>query len=81
MIMDESDYENDISWLTQTPKLEDESPNFEIGVGYIEEDIVGVSQDKNIVSLEENSVTEQRHVLYDNVVAEDISDDEIVDSM
>ena len=75
------DSDSDISWLTQTPSLENSQPNFDVGYSFVEEDI---ELDKNVISLEEHSnrsmVTEGR-VLYDNVVVEDISSDENVDSL
>ena len=69
------DFDGDMSWLTQTPRLENESPNFDLGMEYIEEDIVDSEMDKCLVSLEEDGGEAKSHVLYDNVVVEDISSD------
>ena len=78
-VITEYDSDSDISWLTQTPKLEASQPNFDVGYNFIEEDIVG-----EVVSLEEDngkSDAVARKILHDNVVVEDISSDKNVDSM
>ena len=72
-----ADSDNDSIWLTQESKVEYGVPNFDVGMEYIEEDIVC----SNGVSLEDGPGTSGVHVLYDNVVVEDISSDECVDSM
>ena len=76
--------ENDISWLTQVPKLDQDDPNFNVGFKFIEEDLCLDKSGKNVVSLEEveTSVTKSNgRILYDNVMVEDISSDEELDSM
>ena len=77
-----SDSDNDISWLTQQPSLDMESPTFDLGMSYVEEDICFESDKEVLVSLEDQpSTSNGRRVLYDNVTCEDISSDECVDSM
>ena len=74
------DLDNDMSWLTQTPRLESEQPVFDVDAKFIEEELL--EEDNvvnNIVSLEEDVESSRKHVLYDNVVAEDISGDEVAD--
>ena len=69
--------EDDISWLTQQPRLEPNVASFDLGHRYLEEDIdVG-----NCISLEEEQSSQKGRILYDNVVAEDITSDENIDSM
>ena len=62
------DDDRDISWLTQSDNVE--RSNFQISPSFIEED--------NVVSLEENS---NLYHLYDGVFAENISDDEAIDTL
>ena len=80
-MMEFYDEETDSLWLTQVPSLELAGPNFAIGDQYYEEEGVGDSYDGYEVSLEENSVDRRAQVIYDNVVCEDISSDEEVESM
>ena len=76
--LDDSD--TDISWLTQTPRIEaSDNPNFDIGYRYVEEDIL--SNEDNVVSLEDSDVNLKGKILYDNVLVEDISSDESIDLM
>ena len=73
--MSESDFEG--VWFTQESNVIEIKPNFDIG--YIEEDIF----DRNkVISLEEDAgPSDGAVVLYDNVIAENISSDECVVSM
>ena len=74
------DSDNDMSWLTQTSNGDSSDlANFNVGNQYIEEDIL--SDKDNIVSLEDNGPVLSGKVLYDNVVVEDISSDEGIDTM
>ena len=73
------EYSDDESmWLTQEPSLDSQNATFDIGFSYIEEDLA-TGNDQNVVSLEENSGVVL--VLYDNVMAENISLDECIDTM
>ena len=69
--------EDDISWLTQVPRLEEMAPNFNIGGD--DDDFFSDNMD-NVISLEEQP-DRGTQVLYDNVVCEDISSDEDLDKM
>ena len=60
--------------------MEEDEPNFNVGFNYIEEDVDFSLSGQDVISLEDNCPNSQ-HVLYDNVVAEDISSDENLDSM
>ena len=78
--MSESD--NDISWLTQQPSMEGDTPSFDIGMSYIEEELCSQDDNDGLISLEEQPCYSQgRCVLYDNVMCEDISSDEELDKM
>ena len=66
-----------MSWLTQESKDEGATPNFDIGLSYIEEDLV---QGDGLISLEEGC-SSGVHVWYDNVVVVNISSNEAVDGM
>ena len=72
-----SESNNDISSLTRELKCDYVRPSFYIGYGYIEDDLVGNEQ---MVSLEEE-VGNGSHILYDNMVTEDIFSNEGLDSM
>ena len=72
-----SDYSN-ISWLTQVPSNGSNCANFDISQSYIEEDLC---KESNAVSLEETSDKKGCHVLYDQVVCEDILSDEEIDTL
>ena len=83
-IMEDYD-DNDISWLTQVQSLESQKAQFSL---LSEEnsdedfcDLFGRNEQvhENIVSLEENN--DKVHHLYDDVVAEDISSDEEIDTL
>ena len=78
--MDLFDDYSDMSWLTQVPNVEKEQPTFNV-----EDDVFGnddfLSENQNIVSLEEETEVKGLKVLYDNVVCEAISSDEEIDSM
>ena len=74
--MESSD--DDISWLTQVPSLDSQVANSGVIVDYVEDDIP-LELSNNVVSLEESSQKVQ--VLYDNVIAENISSDDCVDNM
>ena len=71
------DLDNDMSWLTQEPKIEEDGTNFNVGYKFIEEDLLC----DNVVSLEESEVDVKRTVLYDNMLVEEISSDEKLDLM
>ena len=78
--------ENDIYWLTQESSNESDNANFNItgGDGDDLSYLFGESSGSNIVSLEEdngNSGSANGMVLYDNVVAEDISSDDEIDQI
>ena len=81
--------DNDISWLIQELSVESQKANFSnIGVnnGNVEDidDWFGDGIQSNIVSLEEDdgkSEPVKGAILYDGVVAEDISSDEEIDGM
>ena len=75
--MDFFDDDFGLAGLTQEAKLEDNVANFNIGYDYIEEGIVS----SNVVSLEDYEGDKKMSVLYDNVMAEDISSDEELDAM
>ena len=79
--MDDYDSDNDISWLTQTPRLEYDEPNFDIGCSYVEEEMMENSQEVNVISLEEVPMPENQQMLYNNVVMENISSDENFDTL
>ena len=66
--MDYSD--DDISWLTQEPSQSSQMEDFSVVHSYIEEDIK-LDYGNQVVSLEEGDA--KFSVLYDNVVAQDIS--------
>lgn len=82
--------DNDISWLTQEPKLESQKTNFKLlnnFQGDSDDDGLfcfdggaGMFNSGTIVSLEGNGIVKS-DVLYVNVVAEDISSDEEINKM
>ena len=72
-----ADSDTDILWLTQKDNINYNDPNFDIGVSSSDEELFGC----NVVSLEDQPSTSEGHVLYDNVVAEDILSDEFVNAM
>ena len=78
--MDLFDDYSDMSWLTQVPNEEKSQPTFNV-----EHDVFGnediLSENQNIVSLEEEPEVKGLQVLYDNVVCEAISSDEEINSM
>ena len=86
-----SEDDNDISWLTQVQSIESQKANFEVfsgqekGEGSLFKEIFGDEngqcEQSQIVSLEENVTIRNGKVLYDNVVAEDISSDEGLDRL
>ena len=86
-----SDEDKDISWLTQVQSIESQKASFEVlNDGDEQEsnlfnDIFGEGEvhrsDNHIVSLEENVTVRNGQILYDNVVAEDISSDEEIDKV
>ena len=69
--------EDDISWLTQRPTLENGLANFNIQPHFIEEEI----DVNDTVSLKESLSIQNKRILYDNVEAEDISSDDNIDTM
>ena len=80
--------DGDISWLTQESNISCQSANFDVtGCSEGEGDLLELfsdSVDSNVVSLEEDNGREtsiKGTVLYDGVVAEDISSDEELDRM
>ena len=81
LIIMDVDSDSDISWLIQNPSLERKDANFNLDYQFIEEDIDLSGCDNNVVSLEENEDCGKVKVLYDNVVAEDMSSDENIDEM
>ena len=78
MKMSEEDF--DISWFTQESKDSD-VPNFDVGMRYIEEELVVERSEGGVVSLEEGPGFGGGVLLYDNVYTEEISLDDGVDSM
>ena len=84
-----TDDEFDSSWLTQVPSIESQKANFEVINGNMEDEenlfsaMFGevMQTQPAVVSLEESECNNGRSVLYDNVLVEDISSDEAVDSM
>ena len=70
--------DDDMSWLTQEPSLDSQMDNSNVVQHYIEEDIP-LDLSENVVSLEEGSP--KCHVLYGDVIAEDILSDECADQM
>ena len=81
LIIMDVDSDSDISWLIQNPSLERKDANCNLDYQFIEEDIDLSGCDNNVVSLEENEDCGKVKVLYDNVVAEDMSSDENIDGM
>ena len=71
-----SDSENDISWLTQESNYLEIKTGFDVEFSRVDDE----SYFEGVVSLEDGCMIRQS-VLYDNVVAEDISSDEGVDTM
>ena len=78
-----SDYnsDEDISWMTQTPNLENGEANFDLKYSFIEEDIVNGLDNENCVSLEDDTEPGDWKIIYDNVEVEDISSNEGIDQM
>ena len=72
-----ADSDNDISWLTQESNV-DVKPSFDVGGDYFEEYFFGGSE---LVSTEDQPSTSKSKVLYDGVIAEDISSNECIDNM
>ena len=72
-----SDLENDISWLTQELNYVEIKPSFDVEFSGVDDESYF---DGGVVSLEDGCLSRQS-VLYDNVMAEDISSDEGVDAM
>ena len=66
-----------LSGLTQVSNVDAVDYQSDKGYDYVEEDLIS----SNVVSLEEVEVEPKQHVLYDDVVAQDILSDEEVDSM
>ena len=66
-----------LSGLTQVSNVDAVDYQSDKGYDYVEEDLIW----SNVVSLEEVEVEPKQHVLYDDIVAQDISSDEEVDSM
>lgn len=74
--MDLFDEDYGLAGLTQVSRMENSVDNNDFG--FIEEDLVS----SNVVSLEDNDFESKgTYVLYDNVVAEDISSDDDIDKM
>ena len=67
--------EDDMSWLTQVPSLEQGLANCDIGGQFYEEEC------GEIVSLEDLIEGKGTQVLYDNMVCEDISSDEELENL
>ena len=88
-LYDEEDY--DMSWLTQVQSIESQKLSFDLlreddgSDSNLFEDIFGEERrdscGSQIVSLEENVTIKNGKVLYDNVMVEDISSDEAVDTV
>ena len=85
---DDEDY--DMSWLTQVQSIESQKAYFEVlneqddSDGNLFVEIFGHdtgADSGGLVSLEENVTIRNGQILYDNVVAEDISSDEDVDQL
>ena len=74
--MSDSDFE-DMSWLTQESNMSYQ-PSCDVRAGFIFGDYENGNQ---CVSLEDQPSTSKGQVLYDNVVAQDISSDECIDEM
>ena len=72
--------DSDMSWLTQVPSLEYREANFDVGSCVFDEKLLDLDVEK-VVSLEDESGDTSKHVLYDNVVCEDISSDEELDKL
>ena len=80
--------DNDISWLTQEPSVDAQKANFDI-CGYGDDEGESVEWfssvgDANVVSFEEDcgrNAMVKGTVLYNGVIAEDISSDEEIDKM
>ena len=74
--MDLFDEDYGLAGLTQFSRMENSVDNNDFG--FIEEDLVS----SNVVSLEDNDFESKgTYILYDNVVAEDISSDDDIDKM
>ena len=74
-----ADFDDDdlyISWLTQVPRNE----NISMDVGE-DSGIFSANDVSNLVSLEEGPDVQDKHVLYDNVICEDISSDEELEKL
>ena len=73
--------EEDISWLTQVPSLEVGAPNFNVEDEFLYGIMDNETENDGLISLEEGGEVKRVCVLYDNVLAEDISSDEEVERM
>ena len=71
----------DISWLTQVPKDANNQESLMDYCGKSESDGWFDPKFESVVSLEEAPESDGTHVLYGNVVCEDITTDEELDKM
>ena len=80
MKMSGYDSDQDISWLTQMPKVDSSEVNFDIVHSFIEEDLVNDVEGDNLIS-EDCESPKRSKILYDNVEVEEISSDDGIDNM